>query len=164
MTFSAFAAYMLSQISSWMESSWILTDGISLRVSFIERRLMGLEFSPWEVQRQIANCISEWDMTQDNEYGSRQCFQFLARYSRNFLQRTHQRPSALALSIIANKAIEESGEDRTGAKIQALLAQLQGNWTNQFHNQGNVYNPQASVVNSGQALTEEEKVDFYGFQ
>ena len=162
--FSGFGAHKLRQIISSLDSAWHLADGISLRVSFIERRLMCLEFSPWEVQRQIANAISEWDMNQDAQYGGRQTFQFLGRYSRNFLQRTSRMPSALQLSIIANMAITESGEDAAGPKIVQLRQQLHQYWASQFHGQGDGFNPAASVSTHGDQLSQEQLVDFYGFQ
>ncbi|CAK0857306.1 unnamed protein product, partial [Prorocentrum cordatum] len=155
--------HKVRQLFSAVDSMWYIGDNISLRCSFIERRLMCLEFSPWETQRQIAAAIQEWDMNQDPLYGARQAFQHLGRYSRNFLQRTLQAPSALQLSTSANKAIQESGEDAAGPKITALTQGLRQHWAVQFHGQGDGHEPTATVASHIGQLTQHELVDFYGF-
>eukprot|EP00959_Pyramimonas_sp_CCMP1952_P014999 317716-Pyramimonas_sp.AAC.1 len=127
----------VSTASDSLRAMWYQGDNISLRCSFIERRLMSLEFSPWETQRQISGAIQEWDMAQDAAYGVRQAFHYLSRYSRNFLQRAGQMPSAIQLSIIANKAIQESGEDAAGQKVTVLIQGLSQDWAAQFPGQGN---------------------------
>ncbi|CAK0847726.1 unnamed protein product [Prorocentrum cordatum] len=160
----AYAIFLLRKMLSAAESSCYISDNISRRCSFIERRLMGLEFSPWETQRQIAAAIQEWDMAQDQWYASRQAFQYLSRYSRNFLQRTSQMPSAVQLSIIANKAFEESGELASGTKLTLMRQQLSNSWADQFHGQGPAYDASATLSSSLAQLTPHEIVDFFGFQ
>ena len=44
---------------------WHLGEGISTRCAIIERRLMRIEYSPYECQRQMISAIIEWDMAVD---------------------------------------------------------------------------------------------------
>ena len=126
----------------------------------IERRLMGLEFSPFECCRQITAAIDGWDQNRDPEYASRQVFQELGRYSRNFLQRTQQRPSAEHLSAMVNFSIGNSTRD--AATLQTLTGQVTAGWASQLHGlaQGS-YDASMTVAQAVQHGTTETQVEFY---
>ncbi|CAK0811943.1 unnamed protein product [Prorocentrum cordatum] len=153
--------WKISVVSENLDGMYYIVDGVSQRCAFIERRLMGLEFSPFECCRQVISAIVEWDLNRDAAYGSRQAFQQLSRYSRNLYQRTHTVPSAALLSIIVNKAMTESGEASDGVKITTLKADFRNQWGQHLH--GQQYDETASKENRMGQLTPQEIVDLYGF-
>ncbi|CAK0847574.1 unnamed protein product, partial [Prorocentrum cordatum] len=153
--------WKISVVSENLDGMYYIVDGVSQRCAFIERRLMGLEFSPFECCRQVISAIVEWDLNQDAAYGSRQAFQQLSRYSRNLYQRTHTVPSAALLSIIVNKAMTESGEASDGVKITTLKADFRNQRGQHLH--GQQYDETASKENRMGQLTPQEIVDLYGF-
>ena len=67
------------------QATWLsdVLSGILTKAVNMERRLMLLEFSPFECCRQITAAVDQWDQARDGHYASRQVFQELGRYSRN---------------------------------------------------------------------------------
>ena len=67
------------------QGRWLsdVVRGILNKTVNMERRLMLLEFSPFECCRQITAAVDSWDEARDPNYASRQVFQELGRYSRN---------------------------------------------------------------------------------
>ena len=107
--------------------------GIWTKSDSIERRLMGLEFSPYECCRQMTQAISGWDQHRDGTYGARACFQECARYSRNFTQRTSLTVSSEHLSAMINYSLVQSR--RAQADLDVIRGQLLADWHQELHGQ-----------------------------
>ena len=67
------------------QATWLsdVLRGLLTKAVNMERRLMMMEFSPFECCRQITAAVDQWDEARDQFYASRQVFQELGRYSRN---------------------------------------------------------------------------------
>ena len=116
--------------SEWL---WDFNDGLYQKSDSMERRIMQLAFSPYECARQIQNGVSEWDVSVDPYFGSRQCFQYCGRYARNFMQRTGHPVTSDHLSALINFAI--SNVERIQDDITMLKDQLRAGWHVELHGQ-----------------------------
>ena len=148
--------------SEWL---WHLVDGLYKKSDTMERRLMQLAFSPFECARQIQNALSEWEVSRDSYYGSRQCFQQVGKYARNFMHRTGEACTSDHLSAIINFAI--SNVDLPQDTLRMLYDQLHQGWQTELHGQPyQGYNENMTVQiliagTQGQPVTPYVQADFY---
>ena len=166
-----FVSWHMSNISAQVgkvaengEGSSRETRRLSRSVAQCEVRLMGLEFSPYECQRQVSGHLQKWDFAQNMDFAHTKAFDELSKYARSFQKRTQTPATSTMLSLIINMAIQTSRLDPGGRNIQHFKTNLLNRWHIELPGQPQQgYDDTASITQAAAAMPEAQLADFFGF-